>query len=124
MKFNMKKAAALLLAGSMVVGYAVPAAAEAEEKVVTAAMDQSWDTMMPLNTTSNYTRFICDQIYDRLTQTNADGSIEGRLAESWTVNDASDAVTLSFTRMQSGLTVSLLQQRTLYSATRCILILL
>ena len=93
MKFNMKKAAALLLAGSMVAGYAVPAAAEAEEKVVTAAMDQAWDTMMPLNTTSNYTRFICDQIYDRLTQTNADGSIEGRLAESWTVNDASDAVT-------------------------------
>ena len=88
MKFNMKKAAALLLAGSMVAGYAVPAAAEAEEKVVTAAMDQAWDTMMPLNTTSNYTRFICDQIYDRLTQTNADGSIEGRLAESWTVNDA------------------------------------
>lgn len=33
MKFNMKKAAALLLAGSMVAGYAVPAAAEAEEKV-------------------------------------------------------------------------------------------
>lgn len=86
MKFNMKKAAALLLAGSMVAGYAVPAAAEAEEKVVTAAMDQAWDTMMPLNTTSNYTRFICDQIYDRLTQTNADGSIEGRLAEtSWLI---------------------------------------
>ena len=36
---------------------------------------------------------VADQIYDRLTQTNADGSIEGRLAESWTVNDASDAVT-------------------------------
>ena len=31
MKFNMKKAAALLLAGSMVAGYAVPAAAEAGE---------------------------------------------------------------------------------------------
>ena len=29
----MKKAAALLLAGSMVAGYAVPAAAEAEEKL-------------------------------------------------------------------------------------------
>ena len=93
MKLNMKKAAALLLAGSMVAAYAVPAAAETEEKVVTAAMDQAWDTMMPLNTTSNYTRFICDQIYDRLTQTNADGTIEGRLAQSWTVNDASDAVT-------------------------------
>ena len=63
-------------------------------------MDQAWDTMMPLNTTSNYTRFICDQIYDRLTQTNADGSIEGRLAESWTVNDASDAVTsVSYTHL-------------------------
>ena len=122
MKFNMKKAAALLLAGSMVAGYAVPAAAEAEEKVVTAAMDQAWDTMMPLNTTSNYTRFICDQIYDRLTQTNADGSIEGRLAESWTVNDAVTQLPLSFMKTQYGLMVSRLQQRTLYSATRCILI--
>ena len=105
MKFNMKKAAALLLAGSMVAGYAVPAAAEAEEKVVTAAMDQAWDTMMPLNTTSNYTRFICDQIYDRLTQTNAVTQLP-----------------LSFMKTQYGLMVSRLQQRTLYSATRCILI--
>lgn len=63
------------------------------EKVITAAVDTAWDTMMPLNTTSNYTRFFMDQIYDRLTQSNADGSIEGRLAESWTVNEASDEVT-------------------------------
>lgn len=34
------------------------------------------------NTTSNYTRMICDQIYDRLTQSNADGTCEGRLAKS------------------------------------------
>jgi peptide/nickel transport system substrate-binding protein len=63
------------------------------EKVITAAISTAWDTMMPLNTTSNYTRMVLDQIYDRLTQSTADGSIEGRLAESWTVNDASDAVT-------------------------------
>lgn len=65
----------------------------ASEKVITAAISTAWDTMMPLNTTSNYTRMICDQIYDRLTQSRADGTYEGRLAESWTVNDASDAVT-------------------------------
>ena len=63
------------------------------EKVITAAISTAWDTMMPLNTTSNYTRMICDQIYDRLTQSKADGSIEGRLAESWTVNEDSSAVT-------------------------------
>ncbi|MGN0202971.1 MAG: ABC transporter substrate-binding protein, partial [Coprococcus sp.] len=69
------------------------AAESSGEKVVTAAISTAWDTMMPLNTTSNYTRMIMDQIYDRLTQSKADGTIEGRLAESWTVNEASDAVT-------------------------------
>lgn len=63
------------------------------EKVLTAAVSTAWDTMMPLNTTSNYTRMICDQIYDRLTQCRADGSIEGRLAESWEANADSTAVT-------------------------------
>ncbi|MDO5416791.1 MAG: peptide ABC transporter substrate-binding protein [Lachnospiraceae bacterium] len=63
------------------------------EKVITAAISTAWDTMMPLNTTSNYTRMICDQIYDRLTQSKADGTIEGRLAESWSVNEDSTAVT-------------------------------
>ena len=33
------------------------------------------------------------QIYDRLTQSKADGTIEPRLADSWTVNDASDTIT-------------------------------
>ncbi len=75
-------------------GAETPAAeAPAGEKVITAAISTAWDTMMPLNTSSNYTRMICDQIYDRLTQSKADGSIEGRLAESWTVNEESTAVT-------------------------------
>lgn len=69
------------------------AAAASGEKVLTAAIEKAWDTMMPLNTTSNYTRMICDQIYDRLTQSKADGTIEGRLAESWAANEDSTAVT-------------------------------
>lgn len=69
------------------------AGASSGEKVITVALSTAWDTMMPLNTTSNYTRMICDQIYDRLTQSKGDGTIEGRLAESWTVNEDSTAVT-------------------------------
>lgn len=62
-------------------------------KVITAAMSTAWDTMMPLNTTSNYTRMVCDQIYDRLVQSKADGTYEGRLAKSWSINEDSSAVT-------------------------------
>ena len=115
MKKRLTKLTAMLLAGLMVLSLAAcggssneetPSAPEAEstesteaaetvegEKVITAAISTAWDTMMPLNTTSNYTRMIADQIYDRLTQTNADGTIEGRLAESWTPNEDSTAIT-------------------------------
>lgn len=113
-KRRFAKAASLLLAAAVTMGLtacggqstttettAAPASRETTEteasasgeKVITAAISTAWDTMMPLNTTSNYTRMICDQIYDRLTQSKADGSIEGRLAESWTVNEDSSAVT-------------------------------
>ena len=113
-KRRFAKAASLLLAAAVTMGLTAcggqstttettAAAASGEtteteasasgEKVITAAISTAWDTMMPLNTTSNYTRMICDQIYDRLTQSKADGSIEGRLAESWTVNEDSSAVT-------------------------------
>ena len=109
MKKRLTKLTAMLLAGMMVLSLvacggkeeaAAPTATEsaatetvAGEKVLTAAISTAWDTMMPLNTTSNYTRMIADQIYDRLTQTTADGEIQGRLAESWTVNEDSTAVT-------------------------------
>lgn len=68
-------------------------AVPAGEKVITAGISTAWDTMMPLNTTSNYTRMIMDQLYDRLTQSTADGTIQGRLAESWSTNEDSTAVT-------------------------------
>lgn len=115
MKKTLSKMTAILLAGAMAMGLTAcggnvdetKAAAQQQaaggqsasgtaaggEKIVTAAISTAWDTMMPLNTTSNYTRMICDQIYDRLTQSKADGTIEGRLAESWTVNEDSTSVT-------------------------------
>lgn len=109
MKKRLTKLTAMILAGVMVLSLAACGGSSNEEtsgtsatastetvegeKVLTAAISTAWDTMMPLNTTSNYTRMIADQIYDRLTQTTADGTIEGRLAESWTVNEDSTAVT-------------------------------
>lgn len=102
---KMKKLTSLLLAAAMTLSLGACGGGNTSEKgsdeatvksdtsVITAAVDTAWDTMMPLNTTSNYTRFFLDQVYDRLTQCKADGTIEGRLAESWTVNDASDEVT-------------------------------
>lgn len=63
------------------------------EKVVTVAIEQAWDSMMPLNTNNNYGRLIYDQVYDRLTMSNADGTFTPRLAESWTVNEDSTAIT-------------------------------
>ncbi|MDO4619370.1 MAG: peptide ABC transporter substrate-binding protein [Lachnospiraceae bacterium] len=88
-------ATALLLAVSAAPVSAAESVAETAEgeKVVTAAISTAWDTLMPLNTTSNYTRMVVDQIYDRLTQTKADGTIEGRLATSWEGNEDSTAVT-------------------------------
>ncbi|MEM5774947.1 MAG: ABC transporter substrate-binding protein, partial [Anaerolineaceae bacterium] len=64
-----------------------------EPKVVTVAMTSAWDSMMPLNTNSNYSVFVYDQIYDRLAQGNAQGTYDPRLADSWEVNEESTAVT-------------------------------
>ena len=63
------------------------------EKTVSVALPKAWDNMMPLNTNSNYSRFVYDQIYDRLTMSSASGKIQPRLAESWEANEDSTAVT-------------------------------
>jgi peptide/nickel transport system substrate-binding protein len=70
-----------------------PPADTTTPKIVTAAMTSAWDSMMPLNTNSNYSLFIYDQIYDRLLQGNAQGEYDPRLADSWDVNEDSTAVT-------------------------------
>ncbi len=73
---------------------ATEAAAETgEPKVVTVAMTSAWDSMMPLNTNSNYSLFVYDQIYDRLAQGNSQGEYDPRLADSWEVNEDSTVVT-------------------------------
>jgi peptide/nickel transport system substrate-binding protein len=71
-----------------------PAAAEnAGPKNVSVAIVSAWDSMMPLNTNSNYGQLIYDQIYDRLAQANGDGTFSPRLAKSWKVNENSTAIT-------------------------------
>jgi len=65
----------------------------AAPKVVTIAMTSAWDSMMPLNSGSNYSGFIYDQIYDKLMQATSSGDYEPRLADSWEVNAESTAVT-------------------------------
>ena len=73
---------------------ATEAAAETgEPKGVTVAMTSAWDSMMPLNTNSNYSLFVYDQIYDRLAQGNSQGEYDPRLADSWEVNEDSTVVT-------------------------------
>ncbi len=89
----MKKFLSVALALALMLCMASAPALADGEKVITAAISTAWDTMMPLDTTSNYTRMVMDMIYDRLTQSKADGTIEPRLAESWDVSEASDAVT-------------------------------
>ncbi len=81
-------AALVILVGSA-------AAQSAKPRVVTIAMTNAWDTMMPVNTNSNYGLLVYDQIYDRLVVTKADGSFAPRLAKSWSVNAASTAITFT-----------------------------
>ncbi len=67
--------------------------APAGEKTLTAAMVNAWDSLMPMNSNSNYGDFVFSQIYSKLVQSKADGSYAPDLAESWQVNDASTEVT-------------------------------
>ena len=88
-------AAFLLMALLLMPG--TPLAAEGE-KTVSVALPKAWDNMMPLNTNSNYSRFVYDQIYDRLTMSSASGKIQPRLAESWEANEDSTAVTFKLAK--------------------------
>lgn len=107
----MKKRLAAVVAFAMSAALAVPAfsgtlvslpsdeteAAGAEAagdgKTVTVAIPEAWDTLKPLDTNSNYSRFISDQIYDRLIQEDSTGVYQPRLATSWDVSDDSTKVT-------------------------------
>lgn len=64
-----------------------------EEKTVTVAMMNAWDSMMPMNSNSNYGDFVFDQIYERLIESKADGTYTPQLAKSWEVNADSTEIT-------------------------------
>jgi len=60
--------------------------------VVSMAIPSTWDTLMPLNTTSAYSDAIFDLIFDRLLVIRQDGSYESRLAEKYEVSENSDEI--------------------------------
>ena len=55
------------------------------ERTVRYGISSAWDSLMPYNSPSgsNYTRIICDKIYDRLAYVHADGTLDPRGAASW-----------------------------------------
>lgn len=68
------------------------------EKVITVAMQSAWDSLMPLNSNSNYGDFIFDQIYERLVESKSNGDYQAQLAESREANDDSTAVTFKLSK--------------------------
>jgi len=100
MKGHLKPFIVMVLAFGLSLGFVAEVAASpkaesnaSKEKVITLAMTNPWDSLMPLNTVSNYSRVVYDQIYDKLTMAQADGTYAPRLAKSWEVNAQSTEVT-------------------------------
>lgn len=90
----MKKLTALLLTLALALSLAACGPSQAAADVVRYGMSNAWDTLMPYNSPSgsNYTRIVCDKIYDRLAYVHADGSLDPRGASSWESADGGMAV--------------------------------
>lgn len=58
-----------------------------KESVVTAGMVSAWGSSCVYFDAGNYTDFVWEQVYDRLWVSNADGTAEPRLAESYEFAD-------------------------------------
>ena len=96
----MKRLTALTLAAALALGLTACGGEEkgptgGEEITVRYGMSSAWDSLMPYNSPSgsNYTRIICDKIYDRLAYVHADGSLDPRGAVSWESAGGGMAVT-------------------------------
>lgn len=103
---NFKKAAALLLAGTLSLGLLLsgcgqdkgaetPGQTEETQKVnVNYGISNGWDSLMPYYTVSgsNYSRIIYDKIYDRLAYIQPDGTCLPRGAEKWESADNGKAI--------------------------------
>ena len=81
----MKKLTALLLSLALCLSLAACGPAQAPAAVVRYGLSNAWDSLMPYNSPSgsNYTRIVCDKIYDRLAYVHADGTLDPRGAVSW-----------------------------------------
>ena len=90
----MKKLTVLLLTLALALSLAACGSGQETASVVRYGMSNAWDTLMPYNSPSgsNYTRIVCDKIYDRLAYVHADGSLDPRGAASWESADNGMAV--------------------------------
>ena len=90
----MKKLTALLLALALALPLAACGSQDAPAAVVRYGLSNAWDSLMPYNSPSgsNYTRIVCDKIYDRLAYVHADGALDPRGAASWESADGGYAV--------------------------------
>ena len=90
----MKKLTALLLSLALCLSLAACGPAQAPAAVVRYGLSNAWDSLMPYNSPSgsNYTRIVCDKIYDRLAYVHADGTLDPRGAVSWESADGGLAV--------------------------------
>ena len=94
----MRRLIALLLAAALALGLTACGGGEetAEQVTVRYGLSSAWDTLMPYNSPSgsNYTRIVCDKLYDRLAYVHADGTLEPRGAASW--ESAGDGLSVVF----------------------------
>ena len=92
----MKRLIALLMAAVFALGLTACGGEKetAEQVTVRYGLSNAWDSLMPYNSPSgsNYTRIICDKIYDRLAYVHADGTLDPRGAKSWESTDDGMAV--------------------------------
>lgn len=65
-----------------------------EEKVVTMAYDQTWNSLNPYSSTGVVGDTVCNQMFDNLVAVGAQGVLYPRLAESWEMSD--DYMTITF----------------------------
>ena len=63
------------------------APAQEGAKTVTMAMTSNWDSLIPHDTTSNYSDVIINQIFEKLATIRHDGSFTPGLALSWEMNE-------------------------------------
>ncbi|MDR3138595.1 MAG: peptide ABC transporter substrate-binding protein [Treponema sp.] len=86
-----------LFIGIQAVG-ASPRSERSSEKVVTIAITNAWETLMPLNSSAAYNRFVCGQIYNKLTSSKGNGEYAPELADSWEINTDSTEITFHLNR--------------------------